>query len=368
MDQHWTHTTPPQQIRFGVSVDRGFRALFKEAGVRRALLVTSTGRQGSAAGEALTSGLGRALVSTFAGAEPHLPATIVQAAVRQAKSDQVDAIVSLGGGSVVDLGKAVSFFMEQEAGLPGASFADRPALVHIAVPTTFTGSPYTPWFAMTDPSARHKGIGGGPTSAPRWVLLDPSVIGDMPADVVAGTGLAALTHAVEAVLSSERSPESEVLAAAAAGRLLGSLPSTLEDPTDENARSSMISGAVLAGRALQNSRPGLVQGLADLLGGRTGIAHGTACALLLTPVLRFCSDFADERMAQLGGAMGTEDPVGAIAELVAATPLPSGLFDCGVGDDDIEAVARMSQSNPFVQSSLRPAGEADAKALLEDAF
>ena len=76
--------------------------------------------------------------------------------MQQARRDAVDAVVSFGGGSCADLGKAVCFFTEQEAGTPGASFADRPALPHVAIPTTYSGAELTPFFGMTDPATRQK--------------------------------------------------------------------------------------------------------------------------------------------------------------------------------------------------------------------
>ena len=117
-------------------------------------------------GARLVKAMGSALASTFAGVTSHAPAPVVQAAVMQARRDGVDAIVSFGGGSCADTGKAINFFAEQEAGTPGASWADRPALPHIAVPTTYSGAELTPFFGMTDPHTRQKQGAGGPTCAP----------------------------------------------------------------------------------------------------------------------------------------------------------------------------------------------------------
>src|SRR6476661_4908606 len=83
---------------------------------------------------------GRSLASTFAGAQSHVPAPTVQEATRQARRDAVDAVVSFGGGSCADLGKAVCWFTEQEQGTPGMSYADRPVLPHVSIPTTYSGA------------------------------------------------------------------------------------------------------------------------------------------------------------------------------------------------------------------------------------
>src|SRR3954454_1182018 len=130
------------------------------------MFITTTGRLSSDDGERVVAKLGRARASTFDGAKAHVPTSAVQAAVRQATSDGVDAVGSFGGGSCADLGKAVCFFIEQQAGTPGASFSDRPALPHIAIPTTYSGAELTPFFGMTDEAARRQSGRGGPPPAP----------------------------------------------------------------------------------------------------------------------------------------------------------------------------------------------------------
>ena len=122
--------------------------------MRRVLLVTTAGRLASADGQRVVKALGRTLASTFAEVTSHVPTNLVQAALLQARRDGIDGIVSFGGGSCADLAKAVAFFTEQEAGTPGASFFDRPAVPHISIPTTYSGAELTSGFGMTDPRTR----------------------------------------------------------------------------------------------------------------------------------------------------------------------------------------------------------------------
>src|SRR5206468_10658155 len=128
-------------------------------------------------------------------------------AVQLARRDAVDAVVSFGGGSCADLGKAVCFFVEQEAGTPGASYYDRPALPHVAIPTTYSGAELTPFFGMTDEAARRKTGAGGPTIAPVAVIYDPVAFIDLPVRPSAETAMNALAHGVECAYSPHRSPE-----------------------------------------------------------------------------------------------------------------------------------------------------------------
>src|SRR5690606_5903675 len=99
--------------------------LLRAVGARRVLLVTTEGRLASEDGQRVVRAIGSSLASTFAGAASHVPTPAVQAAHRQARSDAVDAVVSFGGGSCADLGKAVCWFTEQEQGIPSTSWADR---------------------------------------------------------------------------------------------------------------------------------------------------------------------------------------------------------------------------------------------------
>jgi maleylacetate reductase len=365
----WVHTGFAQQITFGAGSARRITEVVRALGLRRVLLVTTAGRAASDDGQALARALGGALASTFAEVRSHVPADVVQAAVRQARRDGVDGIVSFGGGSCADAGKAVDFFVEQEAGTPGAVWADRPALPHVAVPTTYSGAELTPFFGMTDPHTRQKQGGGGPTCAPIAAVYDPELTVGTPARVSAETGMNALAHCVEIVWSTATTPEAEAIALAGAARIVDALPRVVDDPTDLPARTAMLEGAVLGGRCLQNGRMGVHHGLSQLVGGRTGIPHGLANAVILPHAIRYNAAAVPDAVARIGAAIGApDDPAGAVEALVARLELPTRLSECGVAEDDLDVVARLSQGNGNVQANPRPVGEDDARRLLDAAF
>ena len=365
----WTHTGFTQKIWFGSGALDEVPSIVRDAGGRRVLLVTTAGRLASAEGERLTKALGRELASTFSGVESHVPAPAVQAALQQARRDGVDAVVSFGGGSCADLAKAVCYLTEREAGTPGATWLDRPALPHVAVPTTYSGAELTPFFGMTDPTTKRKSGGGGPTVAPVAAVYDPDLTVSTPARVSAETGMNALAHCVESAYSPARTPEAEAVALAGIGRIARWLPAVVDDPVDLLARTHMFEGAVLAGRSLQNATMGVHHGLAQLVGGRTGIPHGLANAIILAHAMRFNAEAVAEDMRRIGEALGnTDDPAAAVERLVLRLGLPSGLADVGVTDEDIDAVVRLSQSSPGVQMNPKPVSEDDARAILEAAF
>ena len=311
------------------------------------MLVTTAGRRQSESGERLVGALGKAVVSVFDGVQSHVPTTAVQAAVSQAQADDVDAVVSFGGGSCADLAKAVCFFVEQQAGMPGASYIDRPALAHVAIPTTYSGAELTPFFGMTDDAAHRKSGAGGPTIAPLAAIYDPVVTIDTPAQVSAETGMNALAHGVECAYSPRRTPEAEAIALACVQRVAAALPDVVDQPGDIRARTAMLEGAALGGRCLQNASMGVHHGLAQLIGGRTGIPHGLANAILLTHALRFTAEATPDAAWRIGTALGDpDDPAGAIDRLRERIGLPARLSDVGVNEDDIEAVVRMAAATP----------------------
>jgi maleylacetate reductase len=217
---------------------------------------------------------------------------------------------------------------------------------------------------MTDPATRRKEGAGGPTVAPVAAVYDPELTVSTPARVSAETGMNALAHCVEAVWSPTRTPEAEGIALAGAVRIVDALPRVVDDPADLGARGAMLTGAALAGRCLQNASMGVHHGLAQMVGGRTGIAHGLANAVILPRAMAFNADAVPDAIAALGRALGTDDPVGLVAGLLPRLGLPPSLARCGVSRDDVEAIAALAPSNRNVVNNPKPVTVEDALAIL----
>lgn len=364
----WTHTALAQQVQFGPGALNQLPGLLRTLGSRRVLLVTTAGRRASDDGQRVVDAIGHALGSVFALVESHVPIPLVQEGLRQARRDGVDAVVSFGGGSCADLGKAVAFFTEQEQGVPAASVFDRPVLPHVAIPTAYSGAELTPFFGMTDPATRQKQGAGGPTTAPVATIHDPQLTLATPARVSAETGLNALAHCVEAMWSTSRTPEAEAVAQEGAARIGRALPAVVDDPGDLGARTDMLAAAVLAGRCLQNASMGVHHGLAQTLGARTGISHGLANAVILPLAIRFNAVEDSEAVARIGVALGDpEDAAGAVERLLDRVGLPRRWSQVGVTAEDLDAVARLAPGNRSVRLNPRPVGEDEARAILAGA-
>jgi alcohol dehydrogenase class IV len=110
-------------------------------------------------------------------------------------------------------------------------------------------------------------------------------------------------------------------------------------------------------------------GLAQLVGGRTGIPHGLANAVILPHAIRFNLDAVPDELARVGAALGDrDDPAGAATALVTRLGLPTRLSDCGVDEEDLEAIVRLSESSPNVQLNPKPVSPEDVRSILEAAF
>lgn len=364
----WVHTGYAQQVIFGVDSIEAVPDVLKTIGLRRVLIVTTQGRMMSDVGIRLHRLLGRSTSAIYDTVRSHVPAETVHEAADLARLERVDGIVSFGGGSCADTGKAVAFFAEQAEGVPGTSHVDRPVLPHVSIPTTYSGAELTPFFGMTDPATKQKTGAGGPTSAPVVAIYDPKATLDLPPDISAETAMNALAHGVEAAYSPSRTPEAEAIALEAIRRIVAAIPKVVDDPDDLDARTEMFAGAALAGRCLQNSSMGIHHALAQMIGGRSGIPHGRANAVLLSKVLAFNELAAPDAVRRIGEALGDpDDPAGAVDRLRARLGLPDGLAAAGVPDDDIAAVAQLASQHSLVRDNVRRASPEEIEALLASA-
>ena len=365
----FTHTGYAQQLRFGPGVLSELGMLVRDVGVRRVLLVTTEGRLASADGERLTKSLGRELGSTFAGVTSHVPVPAVQAAVHQARRGRRRQRRVLRRRLLRRPGQGGVLLHRAGGRDAGSDLARPPRPSSHRRAHHLLGAELTPFFGMTDEASRRKSGAGGPTVAPIAAVYDPELTLDTPPRVSAETGMNALAHCVEAAYSPARTPEAEAVALAGARRIAEALPAVVTDPVDLGARTEMLAGAVLGGRALQNATMGVHHGLAQLLGGRTGIAHGLANAVVLPHAMRFNGDAVPVELRRIGEALGdADDPAGAVERLLERLRLPVRLSDCGVTDEDLDAVVRLSQSSPAVQMNPKPVSEHDARGILEAAF
>jgi maleylacetate reductase len=254
-----------------------------------------------------------------------------------AEARGADGVLAVGGGSAIDLGKAVS----AATGLP-----------LVSVPTTYAGAEWTPYFGIRDPDRRMRGGGGGAHLA--GAVYEPRLTLDLPRPETVGTAMNALAHAAEALYVQGRNDAADAHALEGA-RLIGDhLPRVVAEPGDLEERTALLHGACEAGQALGGSMLALGHAMAQALGGRYGLPHGALNAICLPAALRFNEPDAPDALRRLGGALGTDDPIGRVEELARLGGFER-LRDYGVPETELEEVAAATRVRPGAWANPRPA-------------
>ena len=257
-----------------------------------------------------------------------------------------DGLLAVGGGSAIDLAKAVS----AETGLP-----------LVSVPTTYSGSEWTGFFGVRGPDRRMKGGGAGAHLA--GIVYEPRLTLDLPPDQSGGTALNALAHCAEALYVAGHNPEGDREALTGAKLIDEALPQVLSDGQDLEARIRLLQGAQHAGAALGSAGLALGHAMAQALGGRYGIAHGAANALCLPPALRFNEPAVPAAIARFGEALGTDDPAARAEELARASGF-TRLRELGVPEDELDDVAEAVVQRAGAKANPRQASPAEVGELL----
>jgi maleylacetate reductase len=273
-----------------------------------------------------------------------VPSDKIEEAARAAEG--ADALLAVGGGSAIDLAKAIS----ADTGLPVVS-----------VPTTYSGAEWTPSFGVRDHDRRRRGGGSGADLV--GIVYDPELTVGLPRAETVGTSMNALAHAAEALYVKGRNPEGDCEALAGAALISEWLPRVVDDPDDLEARRNLLEGAMHAGKALASAGLGLGHALAQTLGGRYGLPHGAMNALSLPQALRFNEPVAGKEIARFGEAMGTDDPIGRVEELARLGNF-GRLRDYGVPDGELNEIAEATRVRPGAGANPRPATLAALVELL----
>lgn len=218
---------------------------------------------------------------------------IVTAGIKQAREYNADLIIGIGGGSVIDTGKAIAALLTNHGSLidylevigKGKSIS-RNAAPYIAIPTTAgTGSEVTRNAVIGSPEHRVKVSMRDPKMIPRIAIIDPILTTTMPMDVTASSGMDALSHLIEAFVSTKANPLTDGFCRDGLTRIGRSFKKLFKDETDINAREDMHLASLFGGFALANAKLGAVHGFAGPLGGLFSISHGAICARLLPFVM-----------------------------------------------------------------------------------
>jgi alcohol dehydrogenase len=356
------------------------------AGGRRVFVVTDPGVRRSGVVDRVLDVLSPAEIETglFGEVEPNPGASTVErgaAALRAFGLDET-VVVPVGGGSAMDTAKAVSLRATNDLPVWSLEY-DGPDLVPgrplVAVPTTAgTGAETNSFAVITDEDAGRKGYIGHPSLLPVATILDPGLTVGLPPAATAATGIDAMTHSLESLLSANPNPFAEAMALGVIRTIGTWLRRAVAAGDDLEARSQMLMASHLAGVGqASGTGVGLVHALGHSIGTRGKVAHGTALATVLPEVLSFYRGTRDRELALVGIALGVasaaEDDataagvaIGAIDKLLRDLDQRPTLRHLALGDDAaIDQIVRDSLDDAAINNSPRLPTAAEARAILE---
>jgi alcohol dehydrogenase len=366
---------PRTRLVFGVGAVERVGELAAEIGIKKPLLVTDPGVVKAGHMDRVRQSLERAGIhpELFGRVRENPTTRDVDDCLQAARSAGIDGIIGLGGGSSMDTAKGCNFVLTNGGRMQdywGMGKAARPMLPMIAIPTTAgTGSECQSFALIADEITHQKMACGDPKAAARVAILDPALTVSQPPHVAACTGIDALAHALETAVSKKRNAISVAYSREAFRLCSIFLPRVFVRGDDLEARGGMLSGAALAGLAIENSMLGAAHAAANPLTAHFRVVHGHAVGLMLPWVVR--ANAVDPETARLYEAL-EEGPVERLAArldgLLNLPGVPHSLEECGVKAAAIPSLAAEAAKQWTAAFNPRILTEADFARLYESAF
>ncbi|HEY8199387.1 MAG TPA: iron-containing alcohol dehydrogenase [Candidatus Limnocylindrales bacterium] len=292
-------------------------------------------------------------------------------------------VVPVGGGSSIDSAKVIALHAVNGGDVLALGYHRddlAPAGPLIAVPTTAgTGAETNTYGVITDESAGRKDYVGHPSVRPAWTILDPALTVGLPAATTAATGIDAMTHSIESLLSANPNPYAEALALQVIRTAGTWLPRAVAVGTDLEARSQLLVAAHLAGLGqASGTGVGLVHALGHGIGTRGRLAHGTALATVLPEVLDFYAaerGLRDRELALIGVALQAASPteddasgavaaVAALRTFLAALDQRPSLRSLGFDESSIDTLAADAMADAAMRNAPRRPTVEQTRAIL----
>ena len=355
---------------FGAGAIELLRGEIMKKGFRKALVITDSFLFESKVADQICTELAGAGVHSFIyyGVKPNPTVEIVNEALSVAADIKPDFIVALGGGSAIDTCKAVGIVLANGGRVEdyeGVNKSSEKSLPVVAVNTTAgTGSEVTTFYVITD-EKRHSKMVMVDTNCSVWIAInDTNLMKSMPKSLTAATGMDAMTHAIEAVLSNEATPFTDKDALWAVTAIKGHLPRAVKNGDDMDSREMMAYAQYSAGLAFSNAGLGMVHAMAHSLGGFYNLPHGVCNAVLLPHVMEF--NASDEKthddFKKIYGALGLKgaayssraavtQTINEIKKLSQEVGIPASLSDLGVMEEDFRALAELALQDTCMPSN-----------------
>jgi alcohol dehydrogenase len=307
---------------------------------------------------------------------------MVEEGAKLAREAESEVVVAVGGGSVMDAGKAISVLLTNESPInqyDGINMVTTPSAPLVAIPTTAgTASEVTSFTIISNTAKSRKMVIGGQFIGADYALIDPLLTLSLPPAETAATGMDSLSNAIEAYLSVNASIPTDLNALKAIELICKNLETAVKNGDNLQARTGMLLGSMLAGFAYNSASLGLAHSIAHPLAVHCGLSVGAAAAAVLPEVLQYNAEAAPERVCNVGAAMGlaiegkdkeqaARETVAAIKELSRSIAIPS-LKESGVSRDLFARIAADALKEISTIFNPRDVSKEDIIGILEKAY
>lgn len=382
----------PSKVRFGLGCLEQLVPYLETVGSKRVMIVCGTKFKETRHFSRISHLLGSLLVATYDSVIPHPTLDSCETAGELARNANVDTILSVGGGSSIDTGKAVTLLREHSTklrdylvsydpmkGISVKEFSGTPYR-HLAIPTTFSSAEANGSAAVVEPDSRRKLILWSDASLPSAIFLDPNLVSTLPKEMRAASGMNTLAHGIETMYSLGLQPFSEVLAIGSLELIKNNLPKCVHNEGDLEAVGMMQIASVMAGFAYANAVVSLHHAICHVLGATFDIHHGIANSIMIPYVMRDMINYVPTQIARVGYKLGlvpsNTDHIEAARKTVdwveqfrLTVGAPQRLRDVGVPRDKLPFVAEETMNDWVAFQGLRKIeGPKEIESILESAW
>ena len=356
----------------------------KKRGFKKILIVTDATIIKSGVLQKVTEGLdGSVGYSIFSDIKPNPTVKNVLDGLAALKKSKANAIVAVGGGSVIDTAKAIAIIKENKEhkdvlSLAGAVDTKHKCFPLIALPTTSgTAAEATINYVITDEKSKRKLVCVDPHDIPIMAIVDAELMQTMPKSLTASTGMDALTHAIESLITKGANQFSDMFALESIRTIAKYLLPAYKNGDDMLAREKMAYAQYIVGMGFSSVGLGIVHSMAHALGGRFDIAHGTANAMLLPTVMEYNADSsAKPKYRLIAECFGvdtsslTDDKCvkAAVKEVKALSKkleIPKSLSEFGIKESDLDALSQDAYVDICTGGNPRETSVEDIKKLFK---
>lgn len=369
---------------FGPGARKELPNVVKNRGFKKALVVTDKGLMKFGVAKMVLDVLDTASIpySIYDDVKPNPTVTNVTNGVKACKDANADFIIAIGGGSSMDTAKGIGIIctnpeFSDVVSLEGVADTKNKSLPIIALPTTAgTAAETTINYVVIDEKRQQKMVCVDPNDIPSVAIIDAELMYSLPKGLTAATGMDAMTHAIEGLITKAAWEMSDMFELKAIEMIHKYLPIAVEEPQNPEGRNGMAVAQYIAGMAFSNVGLGVDHGMAHPMSALHDVPHGVACAILLPTVMRFNMQVSVKKYVEIAKAVGVyeigmtdeqaaEAACTEIEKLSKRVGIPQHLTDLGIRKEDIPALADQAITDVCTPGNPRPVTKEDIISLYE---